>query len=63
MQAWLFGVNYVESSIKSGETTFITLRQAILIKWIVTVCYSIIMLISMVFKVYGVSQILDGTCP
>lgn len=62
MQAWLFGVNYVESSIKSGETTFITLRQAILIKWIVTVCYSIIMLISMVFKVYGVSQILDGTC-
>ena len=39
IQGWLFGVYYVESSIKSGKTTFLSLTQAIRLKWGVVICY------------------------
>ena len=42
LQGWIFGIIYLESSVKSGEITFMTENQVKWIKWIGVTTYSAI---------------------
>ena len=62
IQGWIFAVRYLESSVKTGETSCITEKSVNWLNWVVAASYSGIMVVLLVLGEINDKIYIAGNC-